>query len=57
MSQSIYGIDLAKHSFSIHGEDENGKVLNHRTITRSKTSQLTPIYRHLISRRQSRLHE
>ncbi|WP_120511074.1 hypothetical protein [Photobacterium salinisoli] len=27
MSQFIYGIDLAKHSFSIHGEDHGGKVL------------------------------
>ncbi|MGF1734197.1 hypothetical protein [Photobacterium satsumensis] len=36
MSQSIYGIDLAKHSFSIHGEDHQGKVLIHKTITRSK---------------------
>ncbi|QSV12882.1 transposase [Photobacterium ganghwense] len=36
MSLSIYGIDLAKHSFSIHGEDEQGKVLIHKTITRSK---------------------
>ena len=36
MSQSIYGIDLAKHSFNIHGEDEHGKVLIHKTITRSK---------------------
>ena len=36
MSQSIYGIDLAKHSFSIHGEDEQGKVLFHKTIARSK---------------------
>ncbi|WP_415720753.1 hypothetical protein [Photobacterium ganghwense] len=36
MSLSIYGIDLAKHSFSIHGEYEQGKVLIHKTITRSK---------------------
>ncbi|PSW13419.1 IS110 family transposase [Photobacterium rosenbergii] len=36
MSQSIYGIDLAKHSFSIHGEDEHDKVLIHKSITRSK---------------------
>ncbi|WP_211225195.1 hypothetical protein [Photobacterium halotolerans] len=36
MSHSIYGIDLAKHSFSIHGEDHQGKVLIHKTITRSK---------------------
>ncbi|MGF1684259.1 IS110 family transposase [Photobacterium minamisatsumaniensis] len=36
MSQSIYGIDLAKHSFRIHCEDEQGKVLIHKTITRSK---------------------
>ncbi|GHA53365.1 hypothetical protein GCM10007086_29560 [Photobacterium aphoticum] len=25
LSLSIYGIDLAKHSFSIHGEDMAGK--------------------------------
>lgn len=36
MSQSIYGIDLAKHGFSIHGEDSTGKVLIHKTRTRSK---------------------
>ncbi|TDR77258.1 hypothetical protein DFP78_102275 [Photobacterium lutimaris] len=36
MSPSIYDIDLAKHSFSIHGEDEQGKILFHKTITRSK---------------------
>ncbi|MDO6580183.1 hypothetical protein Q4491_02400 [Photobacterium sp. 2_MG-2023] len=36
MSQSVYGIDLAKHSFSIHGEVQQGKVLTHKTITRSK---------------------
>ncbi len=36
MSLSMYGIDLAKHSFSIHGEDEQSKVLIHKTITRSK---------------------
>ncbi|EAS40747.1 transposase [Photobacterium profundum 3TCK] len=36
MSQLLYGIDLAKHSFSIHGEDSTGKVLIHKTITRSK---------------------
>ncbi|PSU34919.1 hypothetical protein [Photobacterium lutimaris] len=36
MSPSIYGINLAKHSFSIHGEDEQGKILIHKTITRSK---------------------
>ncbi|KDM93483.1 IS110 family transposase [Photobacterium galatheae] len=36
MSLSVYGIDLAKHSFSIHGEDHQGKVLIHKTISRSK---------------------
>ncbi|WP_415721084.1 hypothetical protein [Photobacterium ganghwense] len=36
MPPSVYGIDLAKHSFSIHGEDEQGKVLFYKTITRSK---------------------
>ena len=36
MSLSIYGIDLAKHSFSIHGEDATGKVLIHKTLSRSK---------------------
>ncbi len=36
MSLSIYGIDLAKHSFSIHSEDDQGKALIHKTIARSK---------------------
>ncbi|MEJ2766600.1 hypothetical protein VV869_21825 [Photobacterium sp. MCCC 1A19761] len=36
MSPSVYGIDLAKHSFSIHGEDHQGKLLIHKTISRSK---------------------
>ncbi|WP_053062396.1 hypothetical protein [Photobacterium aquae] len=36
MSLSIYGIDLAKHSFSIHGEDANGNTLIHKTISRAK---------------------
>ncbi len=35
MSLSINSIDLAKHSFSIHGEDHQGKVLIHKTIARS----------------------
>ncbi|WP_202603961.1 hypothetical protein [Photobacterium halotolerans] len=34
MSKSVYGINLTKHSFSIHGEDHQGKVLIHRTILR-----------------------
>ncbi|MDO6583386.1 hypothetical protein Q4491_18760 [Photobacterium sp. 2_MG-2023] len=36
MSQFVYGIDLAKHSFSIHGEDHQGKMLIQKTISRSK---------------------
>ncbi|MGF1689564.1 IS110 family transposase, partial [Photobacterium japonica] len=40
MSKSIYGIDLAKHSFSIHGEDATGKVLIHKTISRSKVLEI-----------------
>ncbi|UTV29905.1 hypothetical protein NNL38_23160 [Photobacterium atrarenae] len=36
MSPSVYGIDLAKHSFSIHCEDHQGKLLIHKTISRSK---------------------
>ncbi|KLV05166.1 hypothetical protein ABT56_12315 [Photobacterium aquae] len=36
MLLSIYGIDLAKHSFSIHGEDANGNTLIHKTISRAK---------------------
>ncbi|UXI02363.1 hypothetical protein [Photobacterium sp. TY1-4] len=36
MSPSVYGIDLAKHNFSIHGEEHHGKLLNHKTISRSK---------------------
>ncbi|WP_202603313.1 hypothetical protein [Photobacterium halotolerans] len=38
MSQSVYGIDLAKHSFSIQGENHQGKVLIHKTVSRSKSS-------------------
>ncbi|MGF1734124.1 hypothetical protein [Photobacterium satsumensis] len=34
--QLTNGIDLAKYSFSIHGENHQGKVLIHRTIPRSK---------------------
>ncbi|MEI8592893.1 hypothetical protein [Photobacterium sp. Hal280] len=36
MSQFVYGIDLAKHSFSIHGEDHQGKVLIQKIISSSK---------------------
>ncbi|UIP26789.1 hypothetical protein [Photobacterium sp. TLY01] len=36
MSQSAYGIDLAKHSFSIHGENHQGNRLIHKTIMHSK---------------------
>ncbi|UXI03309.1 hypothetical protein [Photobacterium sp. TY1-4] len=36
MSLSVYCIDLTKHSFSIHGEDHQGKLLIHKTISRSK---------------------
>ncbi|UTV30503.1 hypothetical protein [Photobacterium atrarenae] len=36
MSQSIYGIDLAKHRFSIHSEVHQSKVLIHKTIMRSE---------------------
>ncbi len=42
MSHSIYSIDLAKHSFSIHGEDHQGKVLIHKTIARSKLLESSP---------------
>jgi len=33
MSLSINSIDLAKHGFSIHGEDHQDKVLIHKTIS------------------------
>ncbi|KLV05126.1 hypothetical protein ABT56_13125 [Photobacterium aquae] len=36
MSPSSYGIDVAKHSFSIHGEDAKGNTLIHKTIFRAK---------------------
>ena len=36
MSLSIYGIDLAKHSFSIHGEDSKYNTLINKTISRAK---------------------
>ncbi|MBV7263460.1 hypothetical protein KCG43_15765 [Photobacterium sp. WH24] len=38
MSKSVYGIDLAKHSFSIHREDHQGKVLMHKTILRQSVA-------------------
>ena len=30
------GIDLAKNHFSLHAVDHNGKVLLHKSVTRSK---------------------
>ena len=30
------GIDLAKNHFSIHAVDQNGKVILHKSVTRSK---------------------
>ncbi|WP_081879055.1 hypothetical protein [Photobacterium sanctipauli] len=36
MSQSIYDINLTKHFYNFQGEDEQGKVLIHKIITRSK---------------------
>ncbi|OEF54346.1 transposase [Vibrio tasmaniensis 1F-267] len=30
------GIDLAKNHFSLHAVDQNGKVLLHKSVTRSK---------------------
>ncbi len=30
------GIDLAKKHFSLHAVDQNGKVLLHKSVTRSK---------------------
>ncbi|GAB2648935.1 hypothetical protein GCM10026988_16390 [Vibrio panuliri] len=30
------GIDLAKNDFSIHAVDQHGKVLLHKSVTRSK---------------------
>ncbi len=30
------GIDLAKNHFSLHAEDQNGKVILHKSVTRSK---------------------
>ncbi|QUJ70472.1 hypothetical protein KDD30_20485 (plasmid) [Photobacterium sp. GJ3] len=38
MSPSVYGIDLAKHRFSIHGEDHQGKLLIHKSISRQQLS-------------------
>ncbi|MBN7819869.1 hypothetical protein J0A65_08325 [Bowmanella sp. Y57] len=32
----FYGIDLAKLSFSIHGQDRHGKPLIHKTVSRTK---------------------
>ena len=30
------GIDLAKNHYSLHAVDQNGKVLLHQSVTRSK---------------------
>ena len=30
------GIDLAKNHFSLHAVDQNGKVILHKSVTRSK---------------------
>jgi len=30
------GIDLAKNHFSLHAIDQNGKVILHKSVTRSK---------------------
>ncbi len=30
------GIDLTKTTFSLHDEDQNGKVILHKSVTRSK---------------------
>jgi hypothetical protein len=30
------GIDLAKNYFSLHAVDQNGKVILHKSVTRSK---------------------
>ena len=30
------GIDLAKNHLSLHAEDQNGKVILHKSVTRSK---------------------
>lgn len=30
------GIDLAKNHFSLHAVDQNGKVILHKLVTRSK---------------------
>ncbi|GHA53407.1 hypothetical protein GCM10007086_29620 [Photobacterium aphoticum] len=38
MSKSIYGIDLVKHSFSIHGEDETDKGTDPQNPFLSKNS-------------------
>ncbi|CAK3020038.1 hypothetical protein VCRA219O19_70156 [Vibrio crassostreae] len=38
MSDCSYfcGIDLAKNHFSLHAVDQNGKVILHKSVTRSK---------------------
>ncbi len=30
------GIDLAKNHFSLHALDQNGKIILHKSVTRSK---------------------
>jgi transposase len=32
----FFGIDLAKNHFSLHVVDQNGKVILHKSVTRSK---------------------
>jgi transposase len=36
MNVTTVGIDLAKHSFSLHGVDEHGKVVFRKTLSRAK---------------------
>jgi transposase len=36
MNVTTIGIDLAKHSFSLHGVDGHGKVVFHKTLNRAK---------------------
>ena len=36
MNVTTIGIDLAKHSFSLHGVDSRGKLVFRKTLTRAK---------------------
>ncbi len=53
------GIDLAKNHFSLHAVDQNGKVILHKSVTRSKlltTRANMPINRPNVERQSQTLY-